>query len=228
MTGHQCNTGVDNPSFHGNLSRTVGNSRKGFTKLDASHPEHPYIHKKIFPGNQSQLWESYLNLYKNMCWVFGKLPSLFETKPKVSYKQTKTISKFTRKSLPLLLLLWFQADTWAQRVIEGKVTIKATILCQKNKTWTLQGLKTNALFLDIDQIQIVDLHGTGQHTVLTKFYIFWMGCWYVLGESLYKFINLYSESNMKISAWALFERKQSRTASSWFWILKIIHNFREA
>lgn len=93
--------------------------------------------KKVFPGNQSQLWERHLNLYRNMNWVFGKLPSLLETKLKISYKQTKTISKFTRKSLPLLLLFWFQADIWAQRVIEGKVRIEATILCQKNKTRTV-------------------------------------------------------------------------------------------
>lgn len=35
-------------------------------------------------------------------------------------------------------------------------------------------------------------------------------------------INLYSELNMKISAQALFERKQGRTAKSWFWILNIL------
>lgn len=58
-------------------------------------------------------------------------------------------------------------------------------------------------------------------TLLTKFDVLWVGCWYGWEESN-KFINLYSEWSMKISAWALFERKQGRTASSWVWIPKIL------
>lgn len=52
-------------------------------------------------------------------------------------------------------------------------------------------------------------------------YVLWVGCWYGWRESNTS-IKLYSELNMKISAQALFERKQGRTAKSWFWILYIL------
>lgn len=66
---------------------------------------------------------------------FGKLPSFFKTKPKINYnKIKKSPSSQGSPCLCLLVLFWFQADVWAQRVIGGKVTRQATIQCQKNKT----------------------------------------------------------------------------------------------
>jgi len=69
------------------------------------------------------------------------------------------------------LLFWFQADVWAQRVTGGKAVRKAAIQCQKNKTGTVQGLQTSALFPGTGQMQTADLHGTRLHTLLTKFYV---------------------------------------------------------
>lgn len=102
VTDHQYNTGVDNPSFHGNFSsRIMGNSWKGFTKLDASHPEHPYIHQKSSQVTRANHGKSHLNLYKNMCWVLAKFPPSSKKKTQ-KLLTNKKISKSTRKSLPLL------------------------------------------------------------------------------------------------------------------------------
>lgn len=73
-------------TFH--FSRTLGNSWKGFTKLNTLHPEHLYIYLNSSQVTKAIHGKNHLNLYRSMC-CFGKLPSRLKKNIKINYKQTK-------------------------------------------------------------------------------------------------------------------------------------------